>query len=205
MISIIYKWGFFCLQYYVQFLLIKKGGIYILKDLIRDAQNNNKAAMLELINKFFPLLKKYANKLNYEDAYADMLLFYIELIMNLDLNKLTNKSEGAIVTYISISVKNYHSKKVSKLVEAKKEINFCRLDDKQRYYVETKLATQDDDNIFKELGMINLLSENECQIIYLIYFAGFTVAEIAQKTKKSRQAVNQLKMRALRKLRDSLL
>lgn len=41
------------------------------------------AAVLELIERFKRLLIKYAKKLDYEDAYNDLQLFFIELIAKL--------------------------------------------------------------------------------------------------------------------------
>lgn len=47
----------------------------MLCDLICNAQKGDKEAVLELIQKFSPLFRKYARKLNYEDAYEDRSLF----------------------------------------------------------------------------------------------------------------------------------
>lgn len=60
----------------------------MLCELINSVQSNDKNAMTELIGRFQPLLKKYAAKLNYEDAYEDLVLYYIGLIKSLNLNKL---------------------------------------------------------------------------------------------------------------------
>jgi DNA-directed RNA polymerase specialized sigma subunit len=52
--------------------------------LLARAQQGDDEAMLELINRFQPLLKKYAKKLRYDDAYEDCLLFFIELVKTMD-------------------------------------------------------------------------------------------------------------------------
>ena len=57
-----------------------KGGMVMLRDLICSAQAGDKKAMMELIDKFSPLFKKYARKLDYEDAYEDIILFHMEMI-----------------------------------------------------------------------------------------------------------------------------
>lgn len=46
----------------------------MLKDSIAAAQQKDSNALLALIEKFKPLLKKYAYKLHYEDAYYDLQL-----------------------------------------------------------------------------------------------------------------------------------
>lgn len=46
----------------------------MLSEAITSAQHNNPDSLLALIEKFKPLLKKYAYKLRYEDAYYDLQL-----------------------------------------------------------------------------------------------------------------------------------
>ena len=60
----------------------------MLRDLVKKAQGNDKEAMLKLIEQFVPLLRKYSRKLNYEDSYEEMTLFFIELIKSFRLDKL---------------------------------------------------------------------------------------------------------------------
>lgn len=62
------------------------------------------------------------------------------------------------------------------------------------------MAKLDETDIFIELGMDYLLSEEEQMVMQLVYGKGYTVAEIARKYHKSRQALNQLKQRTLNKL-----
>lgn len=51
----------------------------MLSEAIASAQHNNPDSLLALIEKFKPLLKKYAYKLHYEDAYYDLQLDFIIL------------------------------------------------------------------------------------------------------------------------------
>lgn len=53
--------------------------------LLTKAQQGDEEAMLELIKRFQPLIRKYARKLEYDDAYEDCLLFFIELVKTMDL------------------------------------------------------------------------------------------------------------------------
>lgn len=46
----------------------------MLKDTIAAAQQNDEESLLALIEKFKPLLKKYAYKLHYEDSFFDLQL-----------------------------------------------------------------------------------------------------------------------------------
>ncbi|MBQ6887145.1 MAG: sigma-70 family RNA polymerase sigma factor [Lachnospiraceae bacterium] len=173
----------------------------MLCDLVEKAQKSDDAAMMELIDKFSLLFKKYAKKLNYEDAYEDIMLYFIELVKTFNLNKLSCQKDEVIVSYINVSIRNFYNKKVQKVIEGKREILFSDLSEEQAYYAEMQTAKEDVEDIFIKFGMENLLNENECWVIYLIYSEGYTTADIARLTNKSRQAVNQLKHRALDKMK----
>lgn len=173
-------------------------------DLIDKAQKGDKEAMLFLIKKFEPLLKKYAKKLNYEDAYEDIMLYFIELIDGFRLNKFEELKDERIVAYINISVINYFRKRVKKIVEMKREIVLSALTQEQEYYVEVQTAKSDCVEAFTEYGFDKILNQNERRLIYLVYVKGYTTAEIARMSNKSRQAVNQLKTRALKKIKTTM-
>lgn len=64
-----------------------QGGISMTTGLISQSQNRDIDATLKLIEKFKPILKKYAYKLYYNDAYNDLLMDFIELIYNIKLDK----------------------------------------------------------------------------------------------------------------------
>lgn len=176
----------------------------MLYKLINSVQSNDQNAMMELIERFQPLLKKYAAKLNYEDAYEDLMLYYIGLIKSLNLKKLSCTKDEIIVSYINVSVKNFYKKEITKIIRCKKEVALSDLTEEQKYYVDVKSAAEDETDLFMEFGLREVLNENECQVIYLLYVEGYTTAEIARLSSKSRQAVNQLKNRALNKIKKSL-
>ena len=72
----------------------------MLKDTIAAAQRNDEGSLLALIEKFKPLLKKYAYKLHYEDSFFDLQLDFIQIVTTLNLEAQTKESEGALVNYI---------------------------------------------------------------------------------------------------------
>lgn len=176
----------------------------MLCDLVVMAQKGDKDAMLELINKFTPLLKKYAVKLGYEDADADIVLYYIELIKAINLSRLTCQNDEVIVSYINRSIINFYKKGIKKRIEAKREILLSELTEEQVYCIEAQNAKRDKYNLVHEIGMKEILNQTEYQLICLIYYEGYTTAEIARIENKSRQAVNQLKQRALKKLERAM-
>ena len=75
----------------------------MLDETIASAQHNNSESLLALIEKFKPLLKKYAYKLHYEDAYYDLQLDFIQIILTINLDAQNQKSEGALVNYMGQS------------------------------------------------------------------------------------------------------
>jgi hypothetical protein len=112
-------------------------------DIIERSQGGDGDATLLLIEKFNPLLKKYAYKLSYDDAYNDLLLNFIELLHNMQIENIHNKSEGSVISYICTSV---HSSYVKRLIEVKRLRNlllYSDLNDNELYYVESISATND--------------------------------------------------------------
>ena len=172
-------------------------------DIIIKSQGGDGNATLMLIEKFSPLLKKYAFKLSYEDAYNDLLLDFIELLHNMQIENIHNKSEGSMVSYICTSV---HSSYIKKLIEVKRLRNillYSDLNDNELYYIEAISATNDVYQEYELSFIKKILTKQELSVISMIYFTGYTVTEIANFYGTSRQAVNQMKNRALKKLRNT--
>lgn len=171
-------------------------------DIIQKSQGGDGDATLMLVEKFNPLLKKYAYKLSYDDAYNDLLVDFIELLHNMQIKNIHNKSEGSMVSYICTSV---HSSYIKRLIEVKrlgKLLLYSDLNENELYYVESISSTNDVYNY--ELSFIQkILTKQELAVISMIYFTGYTVTEIANFYGTSRQAVNQMKNRALKKLRNA--
>lgn len=172
-------------------------------DIIVKSQGGDVEATLMLIEKFNPLLKKYAYKLFYEDAYNDLLLDFIELLHNMQIQNIHNQSDGGAVSYICTSV---HSSYVKRLIEVKRLQNlllYSDLNDKELYYVESISSTNDVYQDYELSFIKKILTKQELAVISMIYYTGYTVTEIANYYGTSRQSVNQMKNRALKKLRTS--
>ena len=176
----------------------------MLRDIIEQVQNNDNKAMLELIGRFKPIILKYAKRLGSEDAYEDVILYFIELAKTMELNRLASTNDELIVSYICVSIRNFYNKKIHSIINQKREILFSSLTDEQSYYVEAQSAVYDKTDILTEYGILRCLNKKESRVIYLVYVQGYSTAEIAKANHKSRQAVNQLKQRALRKIRDAV-
>ena len=158
---------------------------------IKIAQKQRGEALLPIIQKFLPLLKKYAFKLNYEDAFSDLQLFLISLIVKIDTEQFS--TEGQLVSYIHISLKNEYIHISKKKNQEGKIILFAE------FYEEDKKCDKTNDMMFKELKLY--LSQSEYDVIFNHYYLGTSISQIAKEKRISRQAVNQIKNRALKKLR----
>lgn len=69
---------------------------------IVKSQKGDKDSTLKLIEKFTPLIKKYEYKLNYEDAYNDLIMDFIESIHNIHVEKMKSKGEGSTLRTLII-------------------------------------------------------------------------------------------------------
>ncbi len=176
----------------------------MLSSTIRCAQENSEEDMLLLIEKFKPLMVKYARKLDYEDAYDDIMLHFIKLIKSINLDKLTDHTDKVIISYINKSITNFYNKKIPQMVLRQKEVVMSELTEEQQYYIEVKTAQADEINILDEYGLRYLLTEAEKQLIYQIYVEGHSIAELARHQNRTRQAVNQQRIRAIRKIKACL-
>lgn len=171
------------------------------KDLIFQSQTGNRDATLKLIKKFNPLLKKYSYKLCYDDAYDDLLIDFIMLLNNVKLEVLRDTSEGTIVSYICKSVRSNYIKRFIALKKLHAFVPFSDLSDSQLYYAETTSSTSDTYFELEFTGVDHVLTELELSVIKMIFLLGYTVSETAYIYGISRQAVNQTKNRALKKLK----
>lgn len=169
-------------------------------ELILKSQHKDAQATQELIERFLPLIKKYAYQLHTEDAEQELLLFFIELLAKIPIELLAENSDGKIVNYIYVSIKNQYNHLVSQKLKYPAIIHLSCLSEEQQHWLEKALSTTDNvENLLLDT-IKNILNENEFEIIYLHYFKQYTISEIAKIKKKSRQAINQMHLRAVKKL-----
>lgn len=73
---------------------------------IQDIQNGDREQALALLEKFSPLLKKYAFFLQSEDALPDFQCFLLSFAKKSQLIELTIRTDDAIISYINKAI--YH-------------------------------------------------------------------------------------------------
>lgn len=160
------------------------------------------SAVLELVSHFNNLLRKYANYLRYEDAYNDLLVFFLELIQGDAIKSITGKDDKIITSYIYKSVRSKYIK-LSKAF-ANKQIPFSDLSDERLYYIESQMSYTVEDGI-AQYWSDSILSDTESKVLHFIYEYGHSVQDTAKILGVSRQAVNQTKLRAIKKVKEHLL
>ncbi len=171
-----------------------------LKNLVVDAKKDNKDALMEIINIFMPLIKKYSRKLLYDGAESDIIILLIKIIKAYPISKSDNNIEDKdIIAYVNISVKHEYirlSKKFSRLANMETELN------------EDIYLIKADDNIENELlinDLLDKLSAIQKTILKELFLIGCTQTALAKKLNISRQAVNKNKVKALNKLKSYLI
>lgn len=175
----------------------------MLIDWIRSAQRDDEDAMLYLITRFEKLIRKYARKMQYEDAENDLTLDFIELIKTLDIKKLNNSSDGAVVNFLVQSTYHFYLKRLDAIMKrVRNETVLINLDLTQNHALEEIMAMYDDFSV-SELFPPKLLTKNEEKILIAIYQEGYSVSDIAASLHVSRQNINQIKKRAEAKLRKN--
>ena len=162
---------------------------------IIEAQNDHEEKLTVLIENFTPLLKKYASRMNYEDAFADLRLEFIEIILGIDPKRFVSYKEAQMLSYIKISVRNAYIR-LSK-IKCEREKNSFLVED-----IRDEIEKSQTDN-YERIFLYDIkkyLSDSEFDVIYKHFFCGITINDIALLRGVSRQAVNQIKTRAINKL-----
>ena len=177
----------------------------MLIDLLRASQDNDQEAMLTLLQRFHPLLKKYGRKLGYEDAEEDLAADFIELVKKLNLSHINDSSDGALTNYISKSVYRLFLKRLYTIMEKEPQSVYIEdMSPTQHNDLSMHTAVWNEETISQDLPQ-GLLSQKELYILFAIYERGESAASIARKLKVTRQNINQIKKNAERKLKKKLL
>ena len=83
-----------------------------LYQLIICAKRNCNSAKIALVEQFSPIITKYANKLSYEDAQQDLIVFFLELLPDIP-ERLNDDAE--IISYIAKSIYHQYIKLAKKI------------------------------------------------------------------------------------------
>ena len=79
---------------------------------------------------------------------------------------------------------------------------FSELTDEGQYYIQSTPAIDSQFSEIEFISNLSVLTQFEAEIITLIFYYGYKVSEIAKSRNVSRQAINQAKKRAIKKLKE---
>ena len=179
-----------------------------MNDLVKKillAKNNDNDAMLDIICRFEPLIRKYARLLNYDNdnCHSDLIEKLITLVkVGLDTKNLRSDNDGAVVNYIHSALKNQYillAKANQKIENNETVYDTETLEDKLERDTQC-IYTDTEPEITLDICK-NILTEREFIYIKLIVIDGYTAESVAKKSGVTKQAVNQCKRRGLMKLR----
>ena len=142
---------------------------------IQDIQNGDREQALALLEKFSPLLKKYAFFMQSEDALPDFQCFLPALSKNLQLDKLTMSTDGAIISYINKAIYHHYIA----LSKAKRHqlptVSIEIQTDYDPLQFDTAFSESDTYNNLLLLDLKRALSAEEYHIIYDHYFRQYSI------------------------------
>lgn len=173
----------------------------LLDKLIEIAKGGNQDAMLQIIEKFQPILRKYTHMSNYsEDVYSELVLNLIELVHKIDLKKFGFINDYVLISYINTAL--YHSYiRITKRrsLNMRNEQLVDDISSLEQISLIPSVPNFASDIVLKDF-LVTVLSPREYFCVDSIVFRGETASSVASKLGISRQAVNQSKKRALKKL-----
>lgn len=171
-----------------------------LTELFHQIQDNDdKEAILEILNRFEPLIKKYIRKLGYMESYSHFAIILLCIICQEKI-PFQKDNEGKIINYLVQSI--YHEYiRLSKKTLAYKNAEILSSDLNSNTY-----SVVDKQFISLEMkdALNHLISQQQKKVIFLHYYQGYSIQEITNFLHISRQSVNMTKNRALISLKKIL-
>ena len=171
-----------------------------LVELIHLIQNEDEQAMLEMINMFSPIIKKYDRYSKYdEDFHSEMILKIISIAHSIDLTRLKESNSFVIIRYINKAIRNLNiSYSTNKKISSESVLSY---DDIEIEIRDHYLGNQSEyDEILLDMFLKNILTEKEYICMYYLLFENFSISDIARKLNITRQSVHETKNRALSKI-----
>lgn len=177
-----------------------------LSECIEKLQKGDNQATLEILEKMEPLAKRYARKIHfqeYEDSLQEMKLALLEAIPHLN----TSRSEAENLKYLQVSVEHkyfYLCKKWlprQEMEMGKEEVEIFEKADRAGAIseIENKLDLE------KYIRFLYRENPKQAMILYWALYEQWTDKKIAEKLQTSRQYINRIKRKHLKKILENRL
>lgn len=170
----------------------------MLIELIKLSKENDENSTLELINKFYPLVKKYANKLYYDNYES---YFYIQILIAIKkFNTVRHYSDAEIVCYFSKVIRNAY------IDEIKRKKTNIPVQSYENIREIEKIESKNNDILNMEhiiyINQITTrLTDNEKRVIIELFVNNKSENELAKELSISKQAISNTKRKALKKIK----
>lgn len=155
------------------------------------AKQGDQQCLLDLIRRFEPKINALSRDLRNECGRTDLTIFLIKLIYNLKLETFINKTDGALINYISIALQNEASRLNKEFCLATTELteDFCAINNEYT-------------NIENELHLDSLvtagvITQRQREVLKHKYSYQCSDSEIALTLNVTRQNVNRIHRTAL--------
>lgn len=174
-----------------------KGGLemynYLLKGLIKDLKKQDVTAFEIIFEEFRGLISFYAKKTGYEDTFGELSLFLIELLYSIDLSKFKKDKSDTLKRYIAVSIRN-------KYISLSKQ--FCEKEKREMSFFEKDSYSIGFEGMLDMLDALKHLSSSQRNVLIYKYVYSLSDCQIAEMLGITRQAVNRLKNRGLKSLKN---
>lgn len=178
----------------------------MLRQKVLLAQSGDQDSMQDLIDQFTPLLKHYSRILYVEDSFNELVLSFIEIVHAIPLESLKDNHDGVIVKYIVTSLKNAYISLIRKNAkEILHVVSWEEMTESQRIKALSPIDDIDKVRFGDLLSLCPTLTIKEKEILTLVYLYGYSSVEIANKLSSSKQNINQIKRRALQKMKNAMV
>ncbi len=166
----------------------------VLKNLILRFRFQDVEAFEMIFDEFKRNIYAYARKQKSEDVVGELTLFLIELLYKIDISRFKSDRNEDLRNYISVSLKN-------------KYISLCREQTKEKtvirdVYEEDLISYGSAEMHLDICEALECLTDRQRDIIICKYIYCLSDFQIGEFFKISRQAVNRLKNRALKELKE---
>ncbi len=163
-------------------------------ELIEKFKKQDKSSLGILNREFERLIYCYARRLGGEDYLEELRAAFIEILSNINTKKFKCDGSDSVKRYIAVVLRNRYIA-LSNEKQVYEKIALGKVDDIYSYTVPF-----DEQIMIKD--MLGLLSPKQRQIITYKYIYGYSDIEISEFFNISRQAVNRLKTRAIKAMRE---
>ncbi len=166
---------------------------YLLKGLIKELRQQDMTAFEIIFEEFKGLISFYSKKLDYEDALGELTLFLLELLHSIDLSKFKKEKSDTLKRYIAVCVRNRY-------IALSKQ--FCERQKHELSLFEKDSESCGFEGMLEILDALKYLKTSQRNVLIYKYAYSLSDCQIAEMLGITRQAVNRLKNRGLKALKD---